>query len=422
MARSNSEILTGLEIGTSSVKVVIGEAEIGDDLITIHGYGECPSGKVMKGDITDVAMVQEQVMEALSLAEQNAGKGIRDVFLAITGGHVESRNSRGTTPIRTPDRRITEEHYFEACRNARNENLPVDCQEINTVDRRFLVDGHRETVNPVNMVGGKLEAEVHTIFGQRNAIDTVCTLVNDVLSYPATDMAFSALASSYAVLSPEELEAGALVIDIGAGVTEYALFHGPGVYMSGQITVGCNQIVNDLSIGLDLPPLRCRNLLKKEFVENGSALMSPDGRNRILAITSVTQTTPRNIPFSSIEQIVELRLRELFEVIRERVGKEEGLVRIGEPGIVLTGGGACIPGVDKLAYQVFGMPVSIGRPRLAVISDEILNSPRFATPVGLLRLGRLSLEIGRHGQASLLEDLKSDLSKVWSFIRRAINF
>lgn len=421
MARGNAEILTGLEIGTSSVKVVIGEVELGDDLITVHGYGESPSNMVMKGDITDVHIVQQQVMEALQRAEKHAGKSVRDVFLAITGGHVQSLSSRGAVPIQTPDRRITEEHHFDACRNARFSNLPLDKREINIADRRFLIDGNREAVNPVNMVGSKLEAEIHVIYGQANAIDTTCNLVLDVLGYPATDMAFSAIASSYAVLDPEELERGALVVDIGAGVTEYALFHGAGIFLSGQVTVGCNQVVNDMAIGLRIHYKRALAMLEKEFAEQGSALMSPDGRNRMLALESLVQGKPRNIPLSSIEQIVELRLRELFEVIKERIQTDNAISRVGT-GVVLTGGGACIPGIDRLARQVLNMPVSIGLPKLTMVSDDILRSPRFATPVGLLKFGRLSMEIGRHGQTTVVEDFKNDLSKLWNVIKAAFKW
>jgi len=421
MARSGSEILTGLEIGTSSVKVVIGEMAADAEVATIHGVGECPSRKVMKGEITDVAVVFEQIVEALRLAEQDAGKGIKEVFIAITGGHIQSMNIRGAIPIGGEDRRITEEHWVEACRNARFGNLPPDKRELNTFDRRYLIDGEHETANPVNMIGNKFEAEVHLIYGRGNTIETTCNLVDEVLGYPATDMAFSALASSYAVLSPVEMERGTLVVDIGAGVTEYILFHAPGVFLSGQTTVGCNQLANDLAIGLKLPFHRCRTLLEQEFAEYGSAVMSPDGRNRMLAVPSLAGGKAREIPFSSVEQIVELRLRELFELIKSRLEEENATARVGG-GVVVTGGGACIPGVDLLARQVFNMPVSIGYPRMTAMPEEKLHSPRFATPVGLLHLGRLSMEIGRHGEPRLVDDLKSDVSKLFKLIGRAFKW
>ncbi len=383
------DILTGVEIGTSMIKVVMGEF-VQDDVLAIVGTGAVPSLKVRKGEVTDAPVVQEQLARAVNMAELSCGMEIEgDLFLAVTGAHIKSVNSIGNTLVQSPDGRITEEDRITATRTATAYNLPPDREILHTFDRFFRIDDSREVASPEGLVGAKLEADVHIVFGQRNRLETTCRMLADVMGErPATDIAFSGLAAAFAAFGPEEREKGALVIDIGAGVTEYAVFHGAGCCHSGQITVGCEHFANDLSIGLRLPYANCR----KALVDFGSAEVTAAGSSRIMSV-SILGKQPRQVPVAAIEQILELRVRELFECIREDLKKARVLGRIGG-GAVLCGGGACLKNIDKLARRVLEVPVSIGRPRLVNGEEDIIQSPVWMTPVGLLRYGKFMIDIG----------------------------
>ncbi|OPZ27573.1 MAG: Cell division protein FtsA [Lentisphaerae bacterium ADurb.BinA184] len=418
MARRKRKILTGVEIGSGTVKVVMGEFEA-NDLLAIVGVGEFPSIKVVKGEIIDADIVREQLMQALRAAERASGTEIDRIFLAVTGGSIRSENNPGWTAITRPDRRVLEEDLITAHTNAKAYALPPDKRVLHHLDRRYLLDGNREVTNPIGLVGGRLDAEIHVIYGQHNNIETVCRMLNDVMGYPAADIAFSGLASGFAVLPPEEMEKGVLVIDLGAGVTEYVLFYGAGVCHSGQVTVGCDHLANDLSLGLRLPIPRCRQVLTRLESLGASAEMTPDGRSRPLVVEAIGRTA-RSIPLSSVEQIIDLRLSELFHVILEDLRRHKVLSRIAT-GVVLCGGGALVHGVQRLARRVFDMNIVVGTPWRTAGNPGVAASPRYATPVGLIRWGRLSMAIA-DSEPSVIEQTWRELRRGMGTVGRALKW
>jgi cell division protein FtsA len=431
MARRRPELLTGIEIGTHTVKVAMGEFGP-DDTLRVLSKGEArvglhetmPTGgdrkfspKVMKATILDTRFVTDQVVQAVRMAHDQARCESENVFLAVTGGHVETNTTVGTTPINGPGRRVTEEDVLTANRNAQGYPLPPEKLLINTMDRRYLLDQTREVPTPIGQVGNRLEAEFHLVYGDRNTIFTACEVVTEVMGFPVNDICFSPIAASYAALTNEDREVGSLLIDVGAGITEFALIQGPGCFHSGQLTVGCNQVVNDLAIAFDLPMRRCQEILHR-LGEHGSAVMKPDGRARKL-----TLDTPRGevtIPVSSAEQVIEMRLKELLQCVRQQIQDRGGLDRMGR-GVVLCGGGARIPGIDQLARRVFDVPVRIGKAAVAGGPESVINSPDFMVPVGLLIWGHVSLEIGRQ-EPSFTQQLGREFGRAWRAVGRALRF
>ena len=410
MGKRNREILTGVEIGTNTIKVVMGEFSQQGDVLSIVGAAEIPSlQKVVKGAVVDAAVVQEQLARTLSVAEKASALGIQDVFLAVTGGHVEGTNSIGSTVIRSPDGKIRQEDVDTAGANARACPLPPDKDVVHDLERRYVVDGNREVVNPVGLVGNRLEADVHIIYGDRNSMQTNCRLLEDVMGYPARGVAFSGVADAHAAFASEDVERGGLLVDLGAGVTEYVVFHGTGCFHSGQFTIGCDHISNDLSLALHLPVPKCRRILH-DLGQFGSAVPKPDGRGRLMEV-EVVGRPPRRVPISTVEQVIELRLRELFEIIAADLRSNDVLSRIGS-GLTLCGGGALIPGIDGLARQVFDMPVRIGRPQLLSGKQDILSAPSFMTPVGLIRWGKAALDEGRQ-DPGFWDQVRGDARRVW---------
>jgi cell division protein FtsA len=401
MARKpKRRILTGIEIGTSTIKVVMGEF-LPDDGLAIVGAGQAPSLHVQKGEVLDVENVLAQLARAVSAAENSSGLVIDGpIFVAATGTHIRPVIAIGRTMVQGPGHTVTEEDVVTAVQGARSYSLPPDQKILHTWDRNFQVDDGAKVGNALGRVGDWLAAEVLLIVGQHGPLETTCAMVQDLMGCRARDIAFSGVADCFAAFSPEDAELGHLLIDIGAGVTEFVVFQGNGCYDAGQITVGCDHVANDLAIGLHLPQARGKALVRDLADLGCSAALSANDRQRLVEIRTGSGSG-RRVSCASIEKILELRLGELFQVIRDQLERHHALERVGG-GVRLCGGGALIPGVATLARTVFGMPTDIARPRLLSGPQDIVNAPHYMTPVGLIRWGRLMLEIDGEEHAPTL--------------------
>ncbi len=417
--RRRREIVTAVEIGTHSVKVVMGEFGA-DGVVSIIGAGqEKTHGRVVKGEITDLQLVQEPLMKAMRMAEEAAGgTEIQNIFMAVTGTHIGYVNSMGSTVINAADRYVTEGDREDALRNAANYALPPDRQTLHWFTRRFLVD-RREVDNAVGLFGGKLEADMHIVYGQHARLENSRNVIMDVMGPEEQEpkgLVFSPVAAGLAVFSGEEAGHGALVVDIGAGVTEYAVFAGRDRCLhSGQITIGCEQLANDLHLGLHLPIQQCRDILERLPSLGAKAVMTQDGRARLMEVDAGAGKPSRQIPVSTIEQIIEMRLDELFRKILEDLQDREMMKRIGF-GVRLCGGGAMIPQIADLAQRIFESPVEIGCARMVNGPEHIVQSPAFVTPVGLLKFGHNALQEMNLEPDSLTGSIGRDWKSVREFL------
>lgn len=421
MARASSpktNIVTGVEFGTSHIKVAIGRQD-SDSTVTVLGVGRVASERIQKGEILDLGAAREGFQSALEQAESSAGTQVREVYLAVSGGHIRTVVNAGRVPVQAQDRRVSEEDVVEAVRNANAYSLPPEQRVVNSFDRRYLLDGDREIASPVGHPVGSLEAEVLLAYGSLSRIETPCRVVYDVLGYGPSDIAFSPVAASMAALYPEQLEQGALVIDAGAGVTEYALFSLPGCFHAAQITVGCRHLINDLSIGLDIPFAKAQTVLQ-DLAEFGSAAMTADGNRRMIEVDTVI-ARHRRIPAATVEQIIELRVQELFEVIAADV-RQRGALPRASCGAVLCGGMARVPGVTDLATNILGMPVRAGTPVRTRLPGDIPNPEDFLVPVGMIRFGEFTRQVGQPSDLSFTEQLKNDVRGAVGVLRRALRW
>ena len=419
MARKpKREIITGIEIGTSTIKVVMGEF-LPDDVLAIVGVGQAQSLHVQKGEILDVEKVLGQLARAVSSAENSSGIVIDGpIFLASTGAHIHPLVAVGRTMVQTPNRVVSEDDIVAAVQGARSYSLPPDQKIIHTSERCFRVDDGNRVVSALGRVGDWLSSEVLLIIGRHAALQTVCTMVQDLMGYKARDIAFSGVAASFAAFGAEDAEHGQLLIDIGAGVTEYVVFHGNGCYYAGQITVGCDHIANDLAIGLRLPQARAKAMVRDlgDMGCSADRTLEETPQNVDLRLSS---GVTREIPRASIEEIVELRLTELFTVIRKDLAHQKVQDHIGG-GVKLCGGGALIPGITDLAQRVLGVPVEIGKPRHLSGKEDILSSPVYMTPVGLIRWGKLVMDIeAKDHPPTLRHQLWRDARNILGVIRES---
>ena len=351
--------------------------------------------------------------------ETITGERVGYTFLSVTGGHINCLNNRGNRRISSDDRIVSESDLIETLKIAKNFNLPVEKHVIHTYDRVFRIDNQRETITPLGQVASSFDAEVHLIYGDINRLETSCLLINELLDNALTDFIYSPVAAAEITLNQADKDRGVLLLDIGAGVTEYVLFKIPGCYHSGQITVGCDQIANDLSIGLKISIAEARKLLNNMHKMKASVLTKAGGADRNITIESLSGK--RTVPISTIERIVELRLAELFEIIKADLAKQHGLEKIG-CGVRLSGGGALIPEIEKLAQNIFKMPVSTASYQNVASIESELESPVYMTVLGLIAYGHKLLMIEDASHKGFWKSLRSEVKSIKNWLKGAIKF
>ena len=376
----NSQIIVGLEIGTSKVSVAVGEVSE-NKVVNIIGIGQAKSRGVRKGEIIDVALAEEDVRNAIVEAEQVADVEIRSVFLGVTGSHIRGFNNTGVHPVVSADREISTTDIQDVIKNARAINLPTDHSVVHSIRQHFRVDGQDGVQNPEGMLGAKIEVDVHVVSGRYNRLQNPIRLVSG-LHLEVENISSSALASSLAVLGTEQKELGTLVIDLGAGVTEYAVYSAGVIKHTGVLAVGGDHVSNDLAYGLKVPLARAEQLK----IDHGSALIDPEAGNREIDLSDDSLIPGRQVNLGHMHKIMSMRLRETFELIARDIG-QAGLIEYLRAGVVLCGGGARTSHITGLARDVFNLPVAIGRASTVSGIKNALDEPEFATSVGLIKFG-----------------------------------
>src|SRR5246500_4790043 len=265
-----SSIIVGLEIGTSKVCAVVGDLSP-DGALNIVGLGQARSRGVRKGEISDAPLAEEDIRHAIVEAEQMADVEIRSVYLGVTGGHIRGFNNRGVHPVVSADREITEDDVQDVIKNAKAINLPAQNHVLHAIRQHFHVDGQDGIVNPVGMLGARVEVDVHVVHGNFNRLQNPIRVVKG-LQLEVEAIVFNGLAASLALLTNEQKEMGALVIDLGGGTTNFAVYADGIIKHTGVLAVGGDHVSNDLAYGLKVPLGRAEQLK----VEPGSGLL--DGR------------------------------------------------------------------------------------------------------------------------------------------------
>ncbi|GIX49921.1 MAG: cell division protein FtsA [Limisphaera sp.] len=376
-----TSIVVGLEIGTSKICAVVGELEPQGGL-RILGLGQSKSHGVRKGEIVDMEQAELDIRRAVQEAEQMANVEVRSVYLAVTGGHIRGFNNCGLHIIQDPEVGVTEEDVKEVMRNARCMNLPAQEEVIHTVRQHFQVDGRGEVREPLGMSGQRLEVAVHVITGQLLRLQNSIRAVRSV-HLNVEEIVFSGLAAALAVLGSEEKQEGALVMDIGGGTTDYAVFAGGIMRLGGVLAVGGDHVTNDLACALKVSQSRAEQLK----VDYGAAFVEDRIRGQTLDLTNDLGMPIRTVSLETLRRVMHMRLEETFELVRTHV-EEAGLYDQIRAGVVLCGGCARIPQVTALAEQVFDLPVRVGRAQGINVLNSALDQPEFLTGIGLLRFAQ----------------------------------
>ena len=378
----DGNIIAGLEIGTSKICVVVGELTA-DGGLNIIGLGQSPSQGVRKGEITDPQKVEENLRTAMFEAEQMADVEIRSVYLGVSGGHIRGFNNRGVHPVVSADREISPDDVDDVLKNAKAINLPAENTVIHAVRQHFFIDGQDGVTNPIGMLGARLEVDMHVIHGHANRLQNAIRLVK-ATSLEVEEIVFTGLASALALLTNEQKELGALVIDIGGGTTEYVVFADGVIRHSGVIAVGGDHVSNDLAYGLKVPLSRAEKLK----LEHGSALVAESAKGQSISITNDLGLELKRVNVEHLQRISSLRLDEIFRLIAQDLDAA-GLTDYLRAGVFLCGGSSRVPGLVPLAENVFQMNVAPGHATAISGLTTALDQPEFAAAIGLVKYGSL---------------------------------
>ena len=386
MGRRGQNIVVGLDIGTTKICAIVGEVK-SDGVIDVIGIGTHPSRGLKKGMVVNIDSTVESIRQAMEDAQLMAGVDVGSVYVGIAGGHVMGINSTGIIAVKNQE--ITTREIDKVIDAARVVALPMDREVIHVLPQEFIVDDHRGILDPLGMSGVRLEARVHIVTAAVASAHNIVKCVNKA-DLEVEDIVLEQLASSETVLSPDERELGVVIIDIGGGSTNIALISGHGVKHTAVLGVGGHHITNDLAFGLNTT-LPEAERLKKTY---GCAYSPMAGMHETVEVRSLGEREPQRHTRIDLCDIIEPRVEEMLQMVLQEI-KQSGYADSATAGVVLTGGTALLPGIVELAEEVFRLPARCGIPTGIGGLVDMVNSPMYATGVGLLQFAVKQHHYGR---------------------------
>ena len=374
---SSTTFIGAVEIGTAKTTVLVGE-HTGRELAII-GHGECPSRGVIKGSVVDYKAASECTHAALEQAERDAGERIDLVFLAQTGAHLEGFYNEATVNVKAADNMIDADDIRTVCDLAKSKELPAGRMVVHNIRRPFRVDGRLVPALPENLVGQRLEIGYWNVHGQEQRLADNIHVIRG-FNLEVRELVLSSLAAGHMVTTPEERQHGVLAIDIGAGTTDFVLYHDGAPHTTGVVPVGGAHLTNDLSIGLRLTDDQAEKL-KLRF---GRASVMTKDKTQKVWLDGNFAIGDRQFSQQAIEQVTAARAWELLEVVKKKLGNAF-TPDTCTSGVVLTGGTAKLGGIAEAAARVFGVPARLGEAPMWV--SENLRDPGYHTALGLLYYG-----------------------------------
>jgi cell division protein FtsA len=375
--KKGSEIIVGLDIGTTKICAVVGE--VSGNAVDILGMGSHPSEGLRKGVVVNIETTVASIKKAVEEAELMSGVEITSVNTGIAGGHVKGFNSHGVIAIKGDE--VTAKDKERVVDNARAVAIPTDREVIHILPQQYLLDGRGGITDPVGMTGLRLEADVHLVTGAVASVHNLIKCCNSA-GLDVNDIVLQSLASAEAVLSREERDLGVILVDFGGGTTDLAVFLGHGIKHTGGVALGGNNLTTDLAMGLRTP-IAAAEKLKQVY---GCCLTSLVGKDEVVSVEGVGGRPPQRVGRQLLAEILEARVEEILNLAKMEIDQSQlgpGLAG----GLVLTGGSSVLEGLVEMAEQVFNMPVRLGYPIGVGGLSDVVNNPMYATAVGLLLYG-----------------------------------
>ena len=376
MAR-RERYLVGLDVGTSRVTAVVGES-MDDGTLDLVGIGAAESRGVRRGVVVNVDAAVDSIKKAIEEAELMAGVEIDSVHLALSGPHIKGFNSRGVIAVAGKNREITRDDVRRAIDAAKAVALPTGREILHVLPQDFVVDEQDGIGAPIGMTGARLEVNVHIVTGAASSTQNLVSCVNRA-GVAVADTVIEQLAASESVLSQDEKELGVALVDIGGGTADLAIFERGSLWHTGVVAVGGDHFTNDIAVGLRTPIPDAEKVKRK----SGCALSSMVDEDDTVEVASVGGRKPRVMARRILSEILQPRAEEIFHLVWDEI-RRAGYEKALNSGIVLTGGGAILEGMPEIAEQIFDLPIRRGVPSgIGGLADHV-NSPTFATPVGLV--------------------------------------
>ncbi|MFN8527601.1 MAG: cell division protein FtsA [Anaerolineae bacterium] len=373
-----NDLVVGIDIGTTKVCTIMGEVRADD--IFVVGVGLEPARGMKKGVVSDIHQLSNAIAASVHKAEKTSGYQIERAFISVAGNHIASINSRGAVGL-VGNRGVRADDLDKAIETARQIAIPHNREVLHVIPRTYTIDNQSNVRSPIGMHGFRLEVEVHIITAASTSVANLEQAVQAAGVYPDRFI-LNPLASGDAVLTEQEREMGVVLVDIGGGTTDLAIFVEGTVWHSGVISVGGDLITNDITHLMHVP----FDVAEAVKIEHGHAIEREVSPTETFLVQPFGEGMPQPFKRSDLAMAIEARVSELLELIHSEIKRSgyDGLLRAG---MVITGGCALLPGLRDLAQSVMGMPVRIAKPEKLTGMADALRSPAFSTSVGLLRLG-----------------------------------
>ncbi len=383
MSNKRENLIVGLDIGTTKICAIVGS--ITEDGVDIVGIGSSPSRGLRKGVVINIETTVASIKKAVDEAELMAGCEIKSVYAGIAGGHIKGFNSQGVIAIK--NREVTSDDIRRVIDAAKAIAIPMDREVIHILPQEFIIDDQDGIREPLGMSGVRLEAKVHIVTGAVASAQNIIKSCNRG-GLDVADIVLEQLASSEAVISAEEKEIGVALVDIGGGTTDIAIFVDGAIKHTSVLSLGGNHLTNDIAVGLRTPMAEAEKIKQKY----GCCFSSLVGKDETIEVPSVGGRKPRVLSRQLLAEILEPRMEEIFTLVNREIMKSGYEDRIAS-GVVLTGGTSILEGSPELAEQVFNLPVRRGLPQNIGGLVDVVNSPVYATGVGLVVYGSKNMGI-----------------------------
>ncbi len=372
------DIIVGLDIGTTKIAVIVAQRSAGGK-VDIIGIGTNPSKGLRKGVVINIDATVASIRHAVEEAELMAGCEITTVYAGIAGSHIKGFNSHGIVAVKNKE--VTSKDVERVIDAARAVAIPMDREILHILPQEYMVDEQDGIREPIGMSGVRLEAKVHIVTGSVASAQNIVKSANRV-GLNVADIVLEPIASAEAVLSAEEKELGVALVDIGGGTSDLTVFHAGAIKHTAVLPLGGNHLTNDIAAGLRTPSSSAEEI-KRRYGATAARLVNP---NETIEVPSTGGREPRIVSRQVLAEIIEPRIEEILTLVHRelvRSGFDEYLVG----GVVLTGGSVLLDGMSEFAEDIFGLPVRIGFPTGVGGLVDVVNSPAYATGVGLVLYG-----------------------------------
>lgn len=370
-------IIVGLDVGTTKICAVVGEVQ--GNKINIIGIGTHPSIGLRKGVVVNIESTVESIQKAVEEAELMAGCEISSVYAGIAGGHITGFNSRGIVAIKGPE--VTKNDVDRVIDAARAVAIPMDREVIHVIPQEFIIDDQGGIQNPVGMSGVRLEAKIHIVTGAVTSAHNIVKCANRS-GLDVCDIVLEPLASGEAVLTNEEKDVGTALLDLGGGTSDLAIFFGRNIKHTFVLSLGGNNLTNDISIGLRASQVEA----EKIKIKYGTCVARDISNQETIEVPGMGGRKPRKLPRQILGEILEPRIEEIFTLIKREIFRA-GMDNVITSGLVLTGGSSMLHGITDIAESIFDVPSRLGTPIGISGLIDVVNNPMYATGVGLVLYG-----------------------------------